>query len=107
MLKRANFFGEVFLVKVDELSGKSVIGAGGKIVGEVVGAEVNLSTWQITTLLVKLSSMASETLGFKKRFRSSTVCMPVSLVNAVGDVITITSDINTLSQDSQITECPG
>ena len=92
------------MVKVGELSGKSVIGAGGKIVGEVVGADVNLATWQITTLLVKLSATASETLGFKKRFRSSTVCMPVSLVNAIGDVVTIKTDLNTLSQDSKITE---
>ncbi len=94
-----------FLVSVNSLSGKNVIGAGGTIIGEVVGAEVSTSTWQISTLQVKLSATASESLGFKKRFRSSTVCMPVSLVSAVGDVITINIDLNTLSQDSQITEC--
>lgn len=94
-----------FLVNVAELSGMNVIGAGGKIIGEVVGAEVNTASWQITRLQVKLSPTASETLGFKKRFRSSTVCMPVTLVSAVGDVITINTDLNTLSQDSQITEC--
>ena len=37
-------------------------------------------------------------LGFKKRFRSSSVCMPVSLVSAVGDVVTIGSDLKELSQ---------
>ncbi len=94
-----------FLVNVSELSGKNVIEAGGKIIGEVVGAEVNTASWQITKLQIKLSSAVSETLGFKKRFRSSTVCMPVTLVSAVGDVITINTDLNTLSQDSQITEC--
>ncbi len=91
---------------MDELSGKNIISAGGTIIGEVVGAEVNTSSWNLTALDVKLSAAASETLGFKKRFRSSTVCMPVTLVSAVGDVITINSDLNTLSQDSQITECP-
>ncbi|MCL5876608.1 MAG: PRC-barrel domain-containing protein [Candidatus Bathyarchaeota archaeon] len=94
------------MVSVDSLSGKSVIGASGTILGEVKGTEVNTNTWQITHLHVKLSSIASETLGFKKRFRSSTVCMPVSLVSAVGDVITIGSNINELSQNPQISECP-
>ncbi len=95
-----------FLVSVDSLSGKSVIGAGGTILGEVNGSEVNINTWQITHLHVKLSSTASETLGFKKRFRSSTVCMPVSLISAVGEVITIGSDLNELSMNPQISECP-
>ena len=94
------------MVSVDSLYGKSVIGAGGTILGEVKGAKVNTTTWQITHLQVKLSGTASETLGFKKRFRSSTVCMPVSLVSAVGDVITIGSDLNELSMDPQISECP-
>ena len=94
-----------FLVNVDQLSGKNVIGAGGTILGEVKGAEVNPTNWQVTHLQVKLSSTASDTLGFKKRFRSSTVCMPVSLISAVGDVITIETDLNQLSQNPQITEC--
>ena len=99
-------FGELFLVSVDELSGKDVIAAGGSKLGEVKGAEVNTTTWQITHLQIKLSSAASDTLGFKKRFRSSSVCMPTSLVSAVGDVVTIGSDLNQLSQNPQITECP-
>ncbi len=95
------------MVDVDSLSGKNVIGTGGTIIGEVKGAEVNTSTWQITHLQVKLSSAASDTLGFKKRFRSSNVCMPVSLISAVGDVITIGRDLTELSQNPEITECPS
>ncbi len=94
------------MVNVDELSGKNVIGAGGSKIGEVKGAKVDTKTWQITHLEIKLSSTASDTLGFKKRFRSSSVCMPVSLVSAVGDVVTVGSDLAQLSQNPQITECP-
>ncbi len=95
----------IVLVNVDELSGKNVIGLGGSILGEVKGAQVNTKTWQVTNLEVKLSSVASEELGFKKRFRSSTVCMPVSLVSAVGDVITVGRSLDELSKNPEITEC--
>jgi len=90
---------------VDSLSGKDVIGAGGIILGQVDGAEVNTSTWQITHLQVKLSSQASDQLGFKKRFTSSIVCMPVSLVSAVGDVITVEKTLDELAKNPEISEC--
>jgi sporulation protein YlmC with PRC-barrel domain len=93
-----------FLVSVDLLSGKNVIGTGGIILGEVKGAEVNTGTWQMTHLQIKLSSQASENLGFKKRFGSSTVCMPVSLITAVGDVITINKSLDELSRNPEISE---
>jgi sporulation protein YlmC with PRC-barrel domain len=92
------------LVSVDKLSGKNVIGASGIIIGEVKGAEVNTTSWQITHLQVKLSDQASEDLGFRKRFRSSIVCMPVSLITAVGDVITIGKTLDELSRNPEISD---
>ena len=94
------------LVNLDELSGKDVIGKSGAVLGEVKGAEVNINTWRVTHLKVKLSSDASEQLGFKKRFGSSSVCIPVSLVSAVGDVVNIDSTLSELSQNAEISECP-
>jgi sporulation protein YlmC with PRC-barrel domain len=95
-----------FLVSVDALFGKDVIGTGGTVIGEVKGAEVNTTTWQVTHLQVKLTSAASDTLGFKKRFGSSSICMPIGLISAVGDVVTIGTDINELSRNAMITGCP-
>ena len=83
----------------------NVIAAGGHILGEVKGAEINPNTWQVTHLQVKLSNTASDQLRFKKRFRTQTVCMPVNLVSAVGDVITIGSSLDELSKNTQIHEC--
>jgi sporulation protein YlmC with PRC-barrel domain len=93
-------------VNVDDLSGKNVIGTGGSIVGEVKGAEVNTNTWQITHLRVKLSGQASDSMGLKKRFGSSTVCMPVSMISAIGDVVTITRSLDELSSNPDVSECP-
>ena len=89
----------------DKLSGKFVICAGGFDLGEVNGVDIDTNTWQVTHLHVKLSKPASEDLGFKKRFRSSTVCMPVSLVASVGDNVLLNKSLDELSRHPEITEC--
>lgn len=94
------------MVSVDKLSGKCVFCAGGFNLGEVKGAEIDTTTWKVTHLQVKLSNQASEDLGFKKRFRTLTVCMPVSLVSAIGDAIIVNKTLNELSKNPEISECP-
>jgi len=98
------FIGD-FLTSVDELFGKKVIGAKGYIIGEVKGLAADFGQWKITHLQVKLEGNAAEELGFKKRFTSSTVCLPVSLVSAIGDVVTIGQSLMELSNNPDINEC--
>ena len=93
------------MVSIDSLVGKKVITAKAYILGEVKGAEANIENWQITHLQVKLTDKAANDLGFKKRFRSSMVCMPVSLISAVGEVITIGKSLQELSRTFDIVEC--
>ena len=93
------------MVSVDELICKKVITARAYILGDVQGAEVDVDNWRITHLQVKLSDKASTDLGFKKRFRSSTVCMPVTLIKAVGEVVTIDKSLEELSRTRDIVEC--
>jgi len=93
------------LVDVDKLKGKKVIGGKAYALGEVNGAEVDTEKWKVTHLRVKLTDEAATELGFKKRFRSSIVCMPVTLVAAVGDVITIDKSIQELKNTIDIVEC--
>jgi sporulation protein YlmC with PRC-barrel domain len=82
-----------------------VICAGGFDLGNVNGMEINTDTWQVSHLHVKLSKSASEDLGFKKRFRSSTVCVPISLVSQQGDNILLNKSIEELSKHPEIHEC--
>ena len=89
----------------ESLSGKKVVGAGGYILGEVKGGRVDTATWQITHLYVKLSDKAAVELGFKKRFRSSTVCMPVQMVQAVADVVNLAPSLKELGDSKEVTEC--
>jgi sporulation protein YlmC with PRC-barrel domain len=93
------------LVSVESLVGKKVITAKAYILGEVKGAEADINNWRITHLQVKLTDKAATDLGFKKRFRSSTICMPVSLISAVGEVVTIEKSLDELSKTFDIVEC--
>ena len=89
----------------DQLSGKYVICAGGFDLGQINGLEMDTEAWKVTHLHVKLSKPASEDLGFKKRFRSSTVCMPISLVASVGDNVLLNKSLDELSRHPEISEC--
>jgi sporulation protein YlmC with PRC-barrel domain len=95
----------IILVDFDKLSGMFVICAGGFDLGNVNGIEINTSNWQVTHLHVKLSKPACEDLGFKKRFRSSTVCVPTSLVSQIGDNILLNKSLDELTRNPEISEC--
>lgn len=89
----------------DKISGKYVICAGGFDLGAINGYEMDTDSWKVTHLHVKLSKAASEDLGFKKRFGTSTVCVPVSLVASVGDNILLNKSLDELSRHPEISEC--
>lgn len=90
---------------MEKLVGTKVITAKAYILGEVKGAEADIDTWRITHLQVKLADKAATDLGFKKRFRSSMVCMPVTLISAVGEFVTIGKSLDELSRSFDIVEC--
>ena len=66
--------------------------------GEVEGAEVDINSWQITHLHVKLISEATEQFGFKKPImgRHLVVLLPVSIIKAVGDVVSLDKSVEEL-----------
>lgn len=82
-----------------------IISSKAHILGEVKGIEINTETWQVTHLHVKLDNEAAIKLGFKKRFRTSKICIPISFVKAVGELITINASFEDLKDSYEITEC--
>lgn len=95
----------LFLVSINEISGKKIIGVGGYEIGEIKGVEVSLSNWSVTHLQVKLSNQAATEMGYKKTLRSATVCIPISYVTAVGDVVTINKSLSELIGNNEVVEC--
>ena len=82
------------MVKIRRLNGKKVITSNAFTVGEIEEAEVNTSNWQVTHLYVSLTNEASKELGFRKPVLGSvTICLPVSFIQAVGDVITLNKSL--------------
>jgi sporulation protein YlmC with PRC-barrel domain len=85
------------LVSISRLNGKKVIDANAYIIGEVEGAEVDQTSWQVTHLQVSLTDEAARALGFRKPFLGRVViCLPVVLVKAVGDVVSLDKSIQDL-----------
>ena len=93
------------MINFEEIVGLKVVTSGAHILGEVKGVRIDTATWAIKYLNVKLSGEAAETLGMKKRFGSSTVCIPVTMIQAVAHVVTITKSIQELETSQEITEC--
>ena len=85
------------MVTVSKLMGKKVIGANAYTLGEVHGADVDTDKWQITHLHVSLTDEATRELGFRKPLLGSVVvCLPVSLIQAFGDVISLNKSLQEL-----------
>ena len=90
-------------MKVGNLNGKQVITADAYTLGEVDGTHADVATWQITHIDVDLTKEAANELNFKKpTFGSVTVCVPVTAINKVGDVITLNT---TLLELKNLKEC--
>lgn len=85
------------MTSINELNGKKVISANASTLGEVEGAELDTKNWQITHLQVKLTSEATERFGFKKPMIGHlVVLLPVTIVKAIGDVISLDKSIEEL-----------
>ena len=85
-------------VNVNILLGKSVVGDDTRLVGAVTGVEVELMPkWEVTHLHVSLTEETTRELGYKKPFLGSVdVMLPISLVKAVGDLISLDKKISDL-----------
>ena len=82
------------MVSVSKLMGKKVIAVNAYTLGEVHGAEVDTAKWQITHMIVSLTDEAIRELGFKKPILDHVVaCLPINLIQAIGDVITLNKSL--------------
>ncbi len=94
-----------FLIDIEEIMGLQVVTSGARILGEVKGAKIDPATWAIKFLNVKLTGDAAESFGMKKRFASSKICVPVSMVQAVAHVVTLSVSMEELESSQEIAEC--
>jgi sporulation protein YlmC with PRC-barrel domain len=87
----------VSVLKVANLNGKKVITSEAQVLGEVGGAEIEIIEWKVTHLYISLTKEVTEKFNFKKPLLGSvTVCLPVTAIKAVGDVITLDQTMKNL-----------
>ena len=81
------------MILVRRLNGRKVISSDAKTVGEVGGAYVEPESWKISHLSIDLNDEAIDLFGYKKPripiIGTVSVCLPTTIVNNVGDVITL------------------
>ncbi len=87
------------MTSLSVLVGKTVVGARAKTLGSVNDIEVDTEKWQVTRLHVSLTAEATKELGFKKPLMGSVIVfVPVSIVQAVGDIVTLSKGIKELKE---------
>jgi sporulation protein YlmC with PRC-barrel domain len=72
------------MVEITRIFWKKALTSDNFVLGEVESADLDMNTWQITSLFVGLSDEGSGKLGFKRPFLGKVVvCLPVSTVKSV------------------------
>ena len=89
-------------MKAANLNGKQVITSEAQVLGEIEGIEIDVTTWKVTHLHVSLLKNIIKKFNFKKPlFGSVTVYLPINVVNAIGDVISLNKSIADLKYMSE------
>jgi len=90
-------------MKYSKLDGMKIVSLDAKDVGEISGAEVDTKNWSITHIHIELSDSALKELNIKKPLIGNvTLCFPVGFIKKVGDVITLSRNLDGLKK---IPEC--
>jgi len=93
------------MLSFKELNNKKVVTADAFVIGEAQGGNVDPKNWQLIHIHVSLNDDASRQFKLKKPFMGSIlVCLPVDLVQTVGDVITLKKNLEELKDIRQCKE---
>lgn len=89
-------------MKAANLNGKQVITDEAQVLGEIEGVEIDTSSWTVSHLHVSLLKNIVKKFNFKKPlFGSVTVCLPISVIKAIGDVVSLNKSVDDLKHMSE------
>jgi sporulation protein YlmC with PRC-barrel domain len=87
------------MVEIGRLFWKRVVTSDDYVIGETESAELDTVTWQVKSLYVSLNDEASEKMGFERPYFGKVfVCLPVSTVKELGDLITLNKTFDELQE---------
>src|SRR5215213_2895778 len=83
---------------LDELPGRSVLDSSGRLIGRVVRALVDVESWAVDTLRVRLERQAAADLGLSgSLMRPATLDVPTGLVLAASDAVILRAGLDELA----------
>lgn len=81
----------------DSMSGRAVIDATGRVIGEVVGLVLDLASWHVEAVRVKLHRDVMQALGGSHAiFRAPRLDVPTDFIRDVTDTIVLRDRVETL-----------
>jgi sporulation protein YlmC with PRC-barrel domain len=90
------------MVEIGRLFWKRVVTADDLTIGEIESAELDMTTWQVTSFYVSLNDDASQKMGFDRPYFGKVfVCLPVNTIKEVGDYVTLSKTFNELMEIKQ------
>jgi sporulation protein YlmC with PRC-barrel domain len=93
------------MVEITRLFWKRAFTSDNFELGEINSADVDMNTWQITSLFINLTDEASSALGFKHPFLGKVmVCLPISTVKSVTDKAVLNQTLEELRSLKQCKE---
>ena len=83
----------------NNLHGRTMIAAGGMVIGEVVSTFLDCETWRVESLQVKLNGDIADQLGADHGiFHAGALEVPVRMVQSVGDTVILSVPVAALRE---------
>jgi sporulation protein YlmC with PRC-barrel domain len=89
----------------DGIIGKSVIGQHGREIGRIIDVGVDIGTWRVLNVQVKLLRRVHQDLNLKRLlFRSQSITIPIAEISGVSDTVVLKSALEDLAFSGGIPE---
>ncbi|HVP16694.1 MAG TPA: hypothetical protein VMT42_04950 [candidate division Zixibacteria bacterium] len=90
---------------IGKLNWKKVVTSDGVTIGEVEGGELDSKSFQVTHVHVGLNDATLKEFGLKKPILGQVfVCLPVDMVQAVNDAVTLRESLGELKNGPECRE---
>lgn len=85
-------------ISFSELEGRTVLGKGGREIGELAGIYIDVDNWKVTYIEVKVLKDVLEDMGMKRPvFGTQTIKVPISQISRTSDAILLEAELSEVS----------
>jgi sporulation protein YlmC with PRC-barrel domain len=84
-------------IEVGCLKERSVITKDGKMIGNLIGADIETENWSVPTVRIEIDKDFIKELGLEKSMMKSTkIKLSTGLIELVGDIVQLSVDLKSL-----------